>query len=160
MISEQLGDKSGIASTLHQLGIIHQNQGNYDEAIKLYQQSLMISEQLGDKSGIASTSYQLGNMNALQGNYEEAIKMYQQSLMISEQLGDKSGIASTMGQLGRIAEEKDKNFPAALEKYLIALSIFKELTSPNSRIVESYIARLKEKMGEEAFNKAIENISI
>ena len=52
-IKEELGDKSGIAITLHQLGMIHQNQGNYEEAVKKYNQSLKMKEELGDKSGIA-----------------------------------------------------------------------------------------------------------
>ncbi|MFZ3168761.1 MAG: tetratricopeptide repeat protein [Candidatus Methanoperedens sp.] len=157
-INEELGNKSGIASTLHQLGIINQKLGNYQEAAKLYQRSLEIEKKLGDKSGIAQTLHQLGNIHQEQGNYQEAGKLYQQSLEIAKELGDKSGIAISLAQLGRIHEENDKNFPDALEKYLIALSIFKQLNAPESKIVESNIAGLKEKMGEEAFNKAFEEI--
>ncbi len=57
-----------------------------------------------------------------------------------------------------IHEEKDKDYTSALEKYLIALSIFKELKDPNSKIAENSLAKLKEKMGKEAFNKALEEI--
>jgi tetratricopeptide (TPR) repeat protein len=42
--SEETGNKWGIAGTLHQLGIIHQNQGNYEEAMKLYNQALKLKE--------------------------------------------------------------------------------------------------------------------
>ena len=35
-------------------------QGNYEEAVKKYNQSLKIKEELGDKSGIAITLHQLG----------------------------------------------------------------------------------------------------
>ena len=157
-IEKELGDKSGIAATLHQLGNIYHHQGNYQEATKLYQQSLKIAEELGDKSGIAYTLHALGNIHYKQGNYQDAEKLYQQSLKIEEELGNKSGIAITLGQLGRIHENNDKNFPAALENYLMALSIFKQLNDPNSKIAEGDIARLKEKMGEEAFNKALEEI--
>ena len=41
--------------------MIHQHQGNYEEAVKKYNQSLKIEEELGDKSGIARTLHQLGN---------------------------------------------------------------------------------------------------
>ncbi len=97
-------------------------------------------------------------INQDQGNYEEAVRLYQQSLKIKQELGDNRGIAITLHQLGRVYEEKDKDYPLAIEKYLIALSIFKELKDPNSKIAEGSIARLKEKMGEEAFIKAIEEI--
>jgi tetratricopeptide (TPR) repeat protein len=157
-IRKELGDKQGIAVTLHQLGIIHQQQGNYDEAIKLHQQNLEIFKELGDKHGVAGTLHELGMIHQQQGNYDEAIKLYQQSLNIKEELGNKQGIALTLRQMGWIYEEIDNNYPEALEKYLSALSIFNELKDPKSKIVEKYISRLREKMGEEVFNKALEEI--
>jgi len=57
---EKKGQKGNIAAILHNMGLIHQDQGNYQEAVKLYQQSLKIKEELGDKSGISSTLHQLG----------------------------------------------------------------------------------------------------
>ncbi|NQE04732.1 Photosystem I assembly protein Ycf3 [ANME-1 cluster archaeon GoMg1] len=156
-IKEELGNKSGIASSLHQLGIIHQDQGNYEEAVKLYQQSLKIEEELGDKRGIANSLHQLGMIHQNQGNYEEAVKVYQQSLKIEEELGNKRGIASSLHQLGMIHEEKEE-FSAALEEFFNALLIVKQLNDPRSKIVESSICRLREKMGEEAFETVLENL--
>ncbi|MFA4935256.1 MAG: tetratricopeptide repeat protein, partial [Candidatus Methanoperedens sp.] len=155
-IEEELGNKSDIAKTLHQLGIIHEKQGNYEEAVDLYQQSLKINEELGDKSGIAYSLGQLGKLHYKQGNYKEAVELYQQCMKISNELGDKAGIAKSLALLGGIHEEKDKDYISALEKYLIALSIFKELNSPDSKVTENYINRLKEQMGEIAFNKALQ----
>ena len=157
-IKEELGDKSDIASTLHQLGTIHQAQGNYEGAGRLYQQSLKINEELEDGSGIASILHQLGMIHQDQGNYEEAEHHYQQSIEIKEELGDKSGIAITLHNLAAMHEKKDGDFPAALEKYLKALLIFRELHSPDAAIAENDIARLNETMGEEAFSEAMEDI--
>jgi tetratricopeptide (TPR) repeat protein len=50
---EERGDNRGVAVVLHAIGLIHQDQGNYEEAVKKYNQSLKIEEELGDKSGIA-----------------------------------------------------------------------------------------------------------
>jgi tetratricopeptide (TPR) repeat protein len=157
-IRGELGNKQGITQTLHKLGNIHYMQGNYNEAIKLSRQNLKVFKELGDKHGIATTLYQLGNIHYQQGNYDEAIELCQQSLKINEELGNKQSIALTLGQMGKIYEEKDNNYPAALEKHLIALSIFNELKDPSSKIAENDIVRLREKMGEEAFNKALEEI--
>ena len=151
-IFKDLGDKYGIATSLHQLGNVHYQQGNYPEAVELYEQSLEIKKDLGDKSGIARSLHQLGNVHYQQGNYPEAVKLYEQSLEIKKDLGDKSGIASSLGQIGRIKEE-NIDFEGALGDYLTALSIFEELQDPSREIAKKYIARLRETMGEEAFQR-------
>ena len=45
--------------------MIHHDQGNYEEAVKKYNQSLKIAEELGDKSGIAETLHQLGMIHQI-----------------------------------------------------------------------------------------------
>ena len=156
-MKEELGDKSGIAKTLHQLGNVHYQQGNYEEAVKKYNQSLKMKEELGNKSGIAQTLHQLGNVHYQQGNYEEAVKKYNQSLKMKEELGNKSGIASTLGQLGKIHVEKEE-YPLALQAFLNAYSIFKSLNSPYAQLAEKYLAGLRDKMGEEEFNAQLEKL--
>ena len=54
-ISQELGDKSGVSKSLHQLGMLAQDTGDLAEARRLYQESMKISQELGDKSGIAIT---------------------------------------------------------------------------------------------------------
>ena len=123
---EEEGNKNGIAKTLHQLGIIYHQQGNYIEAENLYNQSLKIKEDMGDKRGIAQTLHQLGMIHQDQGNYEKAVKKYNQSLKIEEDLGDKSGKASTLHQLGMIHEEQG-NYKEAVNKYEESIKITEEL---------------------------------
>ncbi|WP_189981432.1 tetratricopeptide repeat protein, partial [Streptomyces capoamus] len=53
-IKEELGDRSGIASSYHQLGVLAQLRGDYQQAEERYRASLTIKEELGDRSGIAS----------------------------------------------------------------------------------------------------------
>ena len=62
---------------MHQLGMIHQDQGRYDDAVKLYQDSMKISEELADKDRIAKTLHQLGMIHHDQGRYDDAVKLYQ-----------------------------------------------------------------------------------
>ena len=47
----ELGDKGDMSKLLHQLGTLAQDTGQYDEARKLYQQSMEIERELGDKMG-------------------------------------------------------------------------------------------------------------
>jgi len=114
------------AAALHHLGMIHQDQGRYEEAMKMYSESLKIEEELGDKGGIARTLHQRGNVLYLQGRYEEAVKMYQDSLKLKEELGNKSGIASTLHQLGMIHQDLGR-YEEAVKLYEESLKIKEEL---------------------------------
>ena len=114
------------AVLLHNLGLIEQDQGNYEEAEKLYKQSQKINEELGNKSGIAKNLHQLGMIQEDQGNYEEAEKLYKQSQKINEELGNKSGIAKTLHQLGIIQQHQGNNKEAE-KLYKQSLKINKEL---------------------------------
>jgi tetratricopeptide (TPR) repeat protein len=114
------------ADALHNLGIIHYAQGRYEEAEKMYQESLKLAKELGDKSGIAITLHQLGMIHQDQGRYEEAEKMYQESLKIAKELGDKSGIASTLHQLGNIHYAQGR-YEEAEKMYQESLKIKEEL---------------------------------
>jgi tetratricopeptide (TPR) repeat protein len=119
------------ADALHHLGLIHQDQGRYEEAEKMYQASLKIEEELGDKSGIASNLHHLGMIHQGQGRYEEAEKMYQDSLKINEEQGNKRGIAYTLGQLGTIHLDKGK-YEEAIELYQQVKHLSEELGDKRS----------------------------
>lgn len=155
---KKLGDKGGIAYCLGQLGILCYSLGNYERAAEFFQECRKLSDEIGDKKSISNSLDHLGMIYRRLGNYEEAVKLYQQSLELAIELGDKRGIAVSLAHIGNIYEEKDKDLPAALEKYFVALSILRELNSPDIKIVEGDTSRLKQKMGEDDFNKALEEI--
>ncbi|MCX4974821.1 tetratricopeptide repeat protein [Streptomyces sp. NBC_00620] len=135
-ILEELGDRSGIASSYHQLGIIAELRGDYGRAEERYRASLTIKEELGDRSGIASSYHQLGMIAQLRGDYGRAEERYRASLAILEELGDRSGIASSYHQLGRIAQERG-DYGQAEERYRASLAILEEL-GDRSGIASSY----------------------
>ncbi len=85
------------------LGTLAQKTGDYDEARKLYQQSLKIYQDLDDKKG---ASYVLGNLGVLaqtNGDYDEARQLYQQTIDVANQLEDKSSLSRGLHQLGNLA---------------------------------------------------------
>jgi tetratricopeptide (TPR) repeat protein len=59
-ITEELGDRPGMAGTYHQLGMTAQDRGRLDEAEDWYCQALTIAEELGDRPHIAISYAQLG----------------------------------------------------------------------------------------------------
>ena len=85
-ITKEMGNKGGVANTLHQLGNIHYRQGDYDKAIEKYNQSLEIKKALGDKSGIAGTHGQFGHIHMARKEYKEAMKNFLICFLIFQQL--------------------------------------------------------------------------
>ncbi|MGA7731960.1 MAG: tetratricopeptide repeat protein [Chloroflexia bacterium] len=93
------------AKALNGAGNLSHRQGDYNEARKLYLESLAIRQQLGDLQGIAASFNNLASVTYRQGDYKGARALYQESLDIKRRLGEKRSIASTLNNLGIIAQE-------------------------------------------------------
>lgn len=141
-----------IAGTLHQIGMLHHDQDRYEEAEKMYQESLNISEKRKYNGGIADAYGGLGTVRYLQDRYDEAMKMYQASLEIHEKRGNKSGMAVISGQIGRIFHAQ-KNYKKALRCCLYAFAIFDKLNSPYRDLARKHMVTLKEEIGDAMFDK-------
>jgi len=79
----------GKAATLHQLAILYANQGEIDQAIALFQQSLEITEKIRDVQTKAMTLWWLGGLalaNDVQDNSEQALIYLQESFEILQRL--------------------------------------------------------------------------
>jgi tetratricopeptide (TPR) repeat protein len=120
------------AQALSELGNITLSQGDYQEARRLYGQSLDIFARLGDQSRRANILHQLGMIALLQGDYQEARRLYGQSLETAERLGDQSGRATTLGQLGMIAQDQG-DYQEARRLYGQSLDIFARLGDQGGR---------------------------
>ena len=51
------------AAFQHQLGMVAQERGSYEDALDWYRKSLAIAEELGDRSGMARSYHQLGKVS-------------------------------------------------------------------------------------------------
>jgi non-specific serine/threonine protein kinase len=99
-ISKTIGDKKGIAESLHNLGKVSDLKGDSEQARILFEESLAIRKEIGDKNGISDSVQSLGNLSADQGDYEQAKKYFEESFAIKKEIGDKRGMASNMNNLG------------------------------------------------------------
>jgi tetratricopeptide (TPR) repeat protein len=73
---------------------IYAQQGQVEQAIALYQQSLEINERIGNVYGKAMTFWWLGHLAKEQGDFQTAISYLQESLTILQHL--KSPDAATV----------------------------------------------------------------
>ncbi|MBC2694658.1 MAG: tetratricopeptide repeat protein [Desulfobacteraceae bacterium] len=124
--ADKTGDHSLKAESLHNLGMIAEERGDFEKAEQLYKKSLKISEQLGDEHGAAGTYHHLGIIAQERGDFEKAEDWYKRSLKISEQLGDEHGAAGTYHELGMVAGER-REFEKAEQWHNKSLKISERL---------------------------------
>ena len=94
---------SSRAKALNSAGVLANRQGDYEQAQKFYEESILISRELGDKRGIAYSLNGLGGVAYNQGDYEQAQKFCDESLALDREIGDKIGIADSFNNLGSVA---------------------------------------------------------
>jgi tetratricopeptide (TPR) repeat protein len=111
---------------IHQLGIVAQERGDYDEASRQYQRALDINQRLGNQASTARGYHQLGVLAHLRGDYDEASRQYQRALDIKERLGDQADPASDYHQLGMLAHLRG-DYDEAARQYQRALDINQRL---------------------------------
>ena len=102
-----------VAATLHNLGILHQNRGEHEEALKKYQDSLEISEELGNRAGVAITLGQIGKLYIELKGFQKAFELSLSALstFIELQSPNAKIVASNLKVLR--SEWGEANFDAA-----------------------------------------------
>ena len=117
-----LGDREGIASSLHNLGLTASYQGDYSRAASLLEEALALSRELGDSGGIALSLNSLGRTITEQGEYSRAVALLQEALAVRRELGDKRGMAWSLNDLARVIRvQGDYARAAALLEESLAL---------------------------------------
>jgi len=101
------------ALLLNNIGIIHDYEGHYPEALKNYFDALKIQEKIKDKQGEAYTLSNIGLIYSIQNNNDEALIFHQRSLSIRKQINYQPGIAASYNNIG-ICYLNDKDFSKAL----------------------------------------------
>ena len=84
-----------------------------------------------------------------------ARERYEQALAIKEELGDRAGLASSLAQMGLLLEQEGQ-LGQSVGHLAAALALFEELGAPQRQQARRDLARLREKMGDEAFEAALQ----
>ncbi len=130
-LSKRLGYKKGEADALCELGLFHELQGNYFEALDHQYRSLKIREEIGDKSGISYSIHYIGDIYFSQSELSDkptskadynkkAQDQYFRSLKIAEEIGDQKSISNSHNCLGNSYRE-GRDYEKSLFYYLKAV---------------------------------------
>ncbi len=89
-IQEEIKDKSGIASSLNNIGSILLKQGKVSEALALVNRSLQISKELGYPKNIMSAASVLKNIYQKQNKFQEALVMYELEILMRDSINNET----------------------------------------------------------------------
>lgn len=121
-----LPDEAEEAKWLGTLGIVYVDQGDWQRAIEMQEQSLEVFERLGDMRGMAQAYGNLGIVYHHQGQWARAVEMHKKDLKISKQLGDTYSMAQTYNNLGLVYTDQGR-WAQAVEMYEKDLEIGEQL---------------------------------
>ncbi len=102
-IRRELNDRSGVAASLNNLGLVAADAGGPDAARAMYEESLRIRRELNDKAGEAAVLNNLGLLEYRAGRYAAARDLHERSLAIKRQTQDRRAIAYSLGNLAYVA---------------------------------------------------------
>jgi len=103
--------------------------GNYEQAILIFQKYILISNQSGKKESLSKAYNDLGNSYSKTGKSEKALKNYLLSIAVSNQRKDSLSIAKSYKNIGALYSEQ-KDFLAAMHYYENAFNLAKKIKNP------------------------------
>lgn len=121
-----IDDRSGVATTLHNLGAIVLEQGAYDEAREYIEESLPTLRETGDRRNVATGLNNLGLAAREQGAYDEANEHFEDALATFREIGYRRGEAHGLLNLGLVVRKRGAH-DEAREHFEDALTVFREI---------------------------------
>jgi predicted ATPase/DNA-binding CsgD family transcriptional regulator len=100
-----LGDRRGMAASLHNLGITALNLKDPDRAEVLCVESRALWREVGDDRGVAISLNSSAILARNRGDHEQARAHYDESLAIFRRLGDTWGMGLVLNNLARVARD-------------------------------------------------------
>ncbi|MEM6403200.1 MAG: tetratricopeptide repeat protein [Cyanobacteria bacterium P01_D01_bin.116] len=97
-----MGDKSGEATTLNNIGAVYSDLGEKQKALSYYNQALLLGRAVGDKSGEATTLVNIGAIYSDLGEKQKALSFLNQALPLFRAVGNRGGEAGTLHNIGAI----------------------------------------------------------
>ncbi len=102
-VAQAQSDQAEVAFCLQALGDATTDDGHYDEALTLYERSLMHYRETHDAFNTAAVLYKLAQTHRLLKQPERAITLARESLALSRETGDRFWMASALAHTGIIA---------------------------------------------------------
>jgi tetratricopeptide (TPR) repeat protein len=106
LLRETMGDRAGLAATLHNVGVVYDCMREPTRALECYQKALPLFETVGDRVGERVTRYHMAMIYRDQGKLRQAIEELRQVVALDEQVhspdleSDCAALAQVEAELG------------------------------------------------------------
>ena len=111
--------------TYHNIGIVYQEQQQWQQALDAYQRALELKEQHGQQHQLGVTYHQIGMVYEDQQQWQQALDAYQRALELQEQHGQQHQLGVTYHQIGIVYQEQ-RQWQQALEAYQRSLELYEQ----------------------------------
>lgn len=125
-ISQPINNRKGEGATLHNLGVVYNELGQYSKALGFYEEALTIRRTIGDKLEEGTTLNNIGIVYSQLGKNSQALEYYQQALAVKREVSDKAGEGTILNNIGLVYNDLGQPYQA-VESLNQALAIFKQL---------------------------------
>ena len=106
----------------HQIGIVYQEQHQWQQAIRAYKRALELYEQHGQQHQSGGTYHQIGRVYQELQQWQQALDAYQHALELKERHGQQQRLVSTYHHIGMVHQEQ-RQWQPALAAYQRALKL-------------------------------------
>lgn len=153
-ISEKIGDRKIIVRLKANLGVIYQDLGNYELALKMFLEAKEFSESILAYDNLIIDYYNLAEVYEALQEYENAEIFYSKSLNLAKENDNKAVINNASAGLARIFSEKNRLVEATEILDLVISSWNDDIfTQYNLIVVNSYaLILIKEYRYHEAYD--------
>jgi tetratricopeptide (TPR) repeat protein len=131
-----LDDKSAVSEALGQKGYSHYLRGQYDPAVRCFEEALKIDQNAGYADREAAGYRKIAMVLEVAGKFSAAEELLQKSMAIEEKLASPGGKARVLHHLGRL-KEVQKQWDEAVSLYGEALKL-KEQQGDKKGLAASY----------------------
>ena len=125
-LARRFNDEEAAATAVRYIGNGFFYQGEFEQALEYYQESLVLNEALGRKIEAAKSLNNMGVIFNETGRYEKSLQYHLRALTVREELGDDRGIAASLSNIGNVNISLG-NFETALEYMGKAIGLSKAL---------------------------------
>jgi predicted ATPase/class 3 adenylate cyclase len=158
-LCSDLGNRSGLATSLKLLGVGNLQLGHFLEADRFFEQGLAIYEELGDRRNSAAMLSNLGESARSREDYDRAEQLYERALAAVRQIGHRESEAIYLSNLSaaRLGLDKYQQAESDLREALALVegSNFCAHSETHAFLSEAYLGQGKVKEALDAAHRAL-----
>jgi predicted ATPase/class 3 adenylate cyclase len=147
-ISNELGDTTALAASLHLLANSAAGRGELERAAELYGEARQLNQRANNRAAEILNILQLAEVSLQRADLVQARQLAMESLQTSRQRSQRWAIARSMHVLGRVATAEG-DFATAADMHQQSLAIQESLNDQQGRIRSlAALARVAQQQGE------------